>query len=209
MVNPSATNQISVRGDKFSLRKALRAARNRLSIQDQAAAGEGLLRHLQMLPEFLQSSRVALYLANDGEIDPAKVMWWIVDNERTCFLPVVQQQDNRNSLLFAEVNRETRLVDNGFGIAEPDVIASDLTTADELDLVLLPLVGFDHRGNRIGMGGGFYDTTFEFLKSGDRHKPLLVGVAHEMQKVDRINAESWDIPLSTVVTDQSIYRLGD
>ncbi len=209
MVNPATINQASIRGNKSSLRKALRAARNGLSAQDQATAGKGLLRQLQLLPEFVQSNRVALYLANDGEIDPLTVMWWIVDSDRTCFLPVVQQREHHNSLLFAEFNGATQLVDNRFGIAEPEVNRSKLTKVRELDMVLLPLVGFDNEGNRIGMGGGFYDTTFEFLKSGDQNKPLLVGVAHEIQKVGGIDAESWDIPLSTVVTDRNIYRFGD
>ena len=54
--------------------------------------------------------------------------------------------------------------------------------------------------------GGFYDTTFEFLLRGEAERPLLVGVAHEIQRVDRIEVESWDIPLPVVVTDRDIYR---
>ncbi len=170
-------------------------------------SGEGLLNQLQLLPEFIQSKRVALYLARDGEIDPIQVMGWLQRQGRTCFLPVVQQQDKRNSLLFAEINQSTQLIDNRFGIPEPETDHSSMIKANQLDLVLLPLVGFDSLGNRIGMGGGFYDTTFEFLNNSAKTKPMLVGIAHEIQKVKSIDAESWDIPLSTVVTDQQIYRL--
>ena len=76
-----------------------------------------------------------------------------------------------------------------------------------LDLILLPLVGFDLKGNRLGMGGGYYDRTLSYL----RHrrfwiKPRLVGVAHECQKVDSLIARPWDIPLDAVVTETAFYR---
>ena len=193
--------------NKSGLRKQLRAARRALDAQSQTAAGQGLLQQLSQLEEFQSANNVALYLANDGEIDQVNVMRWIQTNSRHCYLPVVKQNANRNSLMFAEVTATTEFIDNKFGIAEPVVDEAELIEARSLDLVLLPLVGFDPCGNRIGMGGGFYDTTFEFLGLEERHKPVLIGIAHEMQKVDRIDAEHWDIPLSTVVTDQQIYRL--
>ena len=76
----------------------------------------------------------------------------------------------------------------------------------ELDLVLLPLVGFNRSGNRSGMGGGFYDTAFAFKKTRPRRLPRLIGLAHEIQLVENIDAEHWDIPLCAVVTDRRIYR---
>ena len=199
-------------GNKASLRKALRQARRSLSIEQQQQAAKGLLAQLQSLPAFPNYNKVALYLANDGEIDPREVMDWLQNNGKQSYVPMVQQQDGRNWLMFAEVKADTEFVNNHFGIAEPKVDVSEWISAAELDLVLLPLVGFDGRGNRIGMGGGFYDTTFEFVKDASAADPLaplptLVGIAHEVQKVDTIDAESWDIPLSVVVTDQNLYRL--
>ena len=206
MNNISKQDQSAI-SDKVQLRKQLRSARRNLQASIQKAAAIGLLEQLLQFGPFIQSQRVAIYLANDGEIDPEQVIDWCQQHDRNCYLPVVRQQNNRNSLLFAEVVPGCRLVENQFGIAEPDVSAEQLVDPWQLDLVLLPLVGFDDSGNRIGMGGGFYDTTFEFLKQSNQSRPMLVGIAHEIQRVAHIAAESWDVPLQTVVTDQAIYSL--
>lgn len=194
--------------NKPSLRKQLRAARRGLDLDAQRQAADGLLQQVLGFSDFMQSDRVAVYLANDGEIDSSAVIAWMQDNHRHCYLPVVRQEGGRNSLLFAEIKKGTQLIDNQFGIAEPLVDEAELIAATELDLVLLPLVGFDDAGNRVGMGGGFYDTTFEFLKESGAERPVLAGIAHELQKVKRIDAERWDIPLKTVITDRQIYRFG-
>lgn len=201
------TNHIEAGADKASLRKTLSDARKSLDANAQAQAASGLLAQLQQLTVFQQADKIALYLAHDGEIDPIEVMAWAQRKHRHCYLPVTKQQNGRNWLVFAEVRKDTRFVDNRLGIAEPAVAQSEMLAARALDLVLLPLVGFDRCGNRIGMGGGFYDTTLEFLAVEGRSRPALVGIAHELQKVDKIAAQSWDVRLSTVVTDKQIYRL--
>ena len=76
-----------------------------------------------------------------------------------------------------------------------------------LDLVLTPLTVFDAERNRIGMGGGFYDRSFAFRKDPAHTRPRLVGVAHELQKVEHIEPEDWDVRLDLVVTDEAIYGL--
>ena len=193
--------------DKTTLRKRLRRSRRELGEQAQRQAAEKLLVQLLQLPEFVASRRVAMYLANDGEISPERVVQWMHANSRQCLLPIVQQDRGRNWLLFAEIKPDTEYTKNRFGIFEPVVEPDMLLRADQLDMVLLPLVGFDGAGNRIGMGGGFYDTTFEFARDPQVKSPVMIGLAHECQKVGTIEAERWDIPLSIVVTDQNIYSL--
>ncbi len=196
--------------DKSTLRKLLRQKRRDLDSFAQQTAAENLLIQLLTLDAFAQSKKVAMYLANDGEIAASEVQQWMYANGKHPYLPIVRQSNGRNSLLFAEAKQDAAYSENHFGISEPVVNDDELVSPDKLDLVLLPLVGFDQSGNRVGMGGGFYDTTFEFLKNGNdlQQKPILIGLAHECQKVKQISAESWDIPLSIVVTDQQVYRLG-
>ncbi len=205
-MNSEVLQPIEGSGDKKRLRGMLRAARRDLGEAAQGAAAHDLLARLLQLPEFLAADRIAMYLPNDGEIDTREVIRWCQENGRQACLPVVQRSDNRNWLLFAELKKNTPLEPNNLGIPEPQVDPSEMMQARDLDLVLLPLVGFDESGNRIGMGGGFYDTTFEFIRSESPTKPRLVGIAHEVQKVRHIDVESWDIPLPVVVTDQGIYR---
>jgi len=76
----------------------------------------------------------------------------------------------------------------------------------QLDLVLAPLVVFDENCNRIGMGGGFYDRSFAFRKDSQVTKPVLIGVAHDFQKVQQIVPEDWDVRLDMIVTNKAIYK---
>jgi 5-formyltetrahydrofolate cyclo-ligase len=75
-----------------------------------------------------------------------------------------------------------------------------------MSLVCLPLVAFDARGNRLGMGGGFYDRTLAFMRNKGQ-KPSLAGCAYAFQEVPLLPAESWDIPLTLIVTDHQAKRL--
>lgn len=192
-------------GNKSELRKLLRKKRRSITPEAAAVAGNHLLGQLLNLKALHEAQRIALYLTNDGEIDPVEVMKWGWEQGKACYVPIVVQTE-LNSLLFAQITEKTEFINNRYGIPEPQVGRESMITADQLDLVLLPLVGFDDKGSRIGMGGGFYDTTFEFVKDQPDAKPMLIGVAHELQRVDSIDSEKWDIPLTTVVTDQRIYQ---
>lgn len=95
---------------------------------------------------------------------------------------------------------------NVYGIPEPRYRNRRIHHAVELDLLLVPLVGFDASCNRLGMGGGFYDHTLAHL-SHARHyrRPKLIGVAHECQRVDAIERFPWDVPLDLVITETRRY----
>ncbi len=188
---------------KSRLRKEMRNKRRTVGAARQSVASAGLLDRLLSLVSFHSARIIAMYMANDGEIDPARAMQWCRENAKIPTVPIVR--GDSGTLVFAEITEHARFRENRFGIREPVITESRIFTARQLDLVLLPLVAFDRSGNRLGMGGGFYDRTFGFLANADAARPELVGVAHEMQKVNRIDAESWDIPLATVVTDKQVY----
>ena len=191
-------------GSKTGLRRVLRQQRRALDPARQERASIDMTEQLKTLPIVKQSKSIALYLAIDGEIDPGHAMDWCIAQGKRCYVPKIIQ-GKKSLLRFAEVTEQSKFKKNHFGIEEPVVPDDELVNACELDLVLLPLVGFDRYGNRIGMGGGFYDTTFEFTKTGSRNLPQLIGLAHESQRVEKINAENWDIPISAVVTDRQVY----
>lgn len=191
---------------KSDIRKRIRDLRRTLSTRDQLDGASGLLQQLCLLPEFSMAQRVALYLANDGEIDPINVIHHCWQTDKETYVPVIIPGAG-NVLKFALISQKTQYTQNRFGIKEPVVKSDELRDAKDLDLVLVPLVAFDESGNRVGMGGGFYDTTFEFVGNINTSSPVLVGVAHEIQKVDVVVAEHWDIALTTVVTGHHTYRI--
>ena len=111
-----------------------------------------------------------------------------------------------NRLWFVPFDRNTKLVRNIYKIEEPPIIKAPRRPPWALDLVLLPLVAFDADGNRMGMGGGYYDRTFSFKSRRQSIPgPKLIGLAHELQRVDRLPVENWDIPLAGIISDQASY----
>ncbi len=195
----------SVPTDKADLRRTLRARRNTLSTEAQRLAAHALAVNLASTRLFLVSRRIACYLPNDGEIDTGRVIEHIRRRRKILYLPVLSPLAH-DRLWFAEAKPKTKLVPNRFGIPEPAVPARDLVRAQELDLILMPLVGFDDRGNRLGMGGGFYDRSLEFLRHRRRwHKPQILGIAYDFQRINGLTPDSWDIPLQGVITDRAVY----
>lgn len=187
--------------ERRQLRQDLRANRRALPAAQRIAAADALARQLLALPFAPQSGYVAGYWAMDGEI---ALHAWQLRLPRDCVycLPVLCD-DQR--LRFAPWRSGGALVSNRYGIPEPDLSPSSLLEADAMALVVLPLVGFDDRGNRLGMGGGWYDRSFAF-----RHErsapPYLVGAAFALQQVPPFEPESWDVRLDAVCTEVRSYE---
>ena len=190
------------------LRRELRAQRNALTAPQQVRAAQQLAAQVTALRLFRVSRRVALYLPNDGEIDPVPLMARLWQSGKTCYLPILSRL-RHDRLWFAPYLPDTQLAFNRLGILEPAVAAHTWRRAQELDLILMPLVAFDTRGNRLGMGGGFYDKSLAFLRTRSVwRKPHLIGLAHDFQRVKKLDACAWDVPLQAVVTDRSVYHFG-
>ncbi|USE38158.1 5-formyltetrahydrofolate cyclo-ligase [Endozoicomonas sp. SCSIO W0465] len=190
--------------NRSDLRTALRKRRRALSADQQVSAGERLCNILSRRPELTDSQHIAVYIANDGEINPEALRDFLWNSGKQCYLPVVAQGGSID-LLFIEYLPDTPLVLNRFGIPEPSLQEASPISLEKLDIVFVPLTGFDETGRRLGMGGGFYDRTFAFTRTAD--KPILIGLAHECQKVASIPVEHWDIAMSGIATDSRYYSL--
>ncbi len=147
--------------------------------------------------------KIALFLAQDGELSTELLVKPLRMRGHSLYLPILKTLRGRN-MAFAPYTEQTKFIPNQFGILEPCVTQQQHLTGNQLDLVLTPLTCFDNFGNRIGMGGGFYDKTFAFKKCFLHHKPKLIGWAHECQKVDKIFPKTWDIPLDVLITEDRL-----
>ena len=195
-----STHAQPIKNSRSELRNELRRRRQALSIEQQLMAGESLCKVLQSQLALLSGQNVAVYLSNDGEINPEAWQQHLWQTGVNCYLPVVGSD---RQLSFALYSPDTPLKDNRFGIPEPEVAGAKTLLAKDLDVVFVPLTGFDLQGQRLGMGGGFYDHTFAFLRTVNN--PILIGLAHECQKVDSIPTETWDIPMAGIATDAAFY----
>ena len=182
------------------LRQRNRKLRAELDKSTLDEAANALCEQIIALPEYQQARHIAAYFAVNGEIGLDPVIDHALSLGKKIYLPNLDQK----SLRFSPYFREQKMRFNKFKLPEPDVGDEQMLQPNELDLVLAPLVVFDANRNRIGMGGGFYDRSFAFRKQG-ADKPVLIGVAHELQRVDKLVPEDWDVQLDKVVTDQSIY----
>ncbi|PIB58197.1 5-formyltetrahydrofolate cyclo-ligase [Pseudomonas sp. 2822-17] len=187
------------------LRRMLRTARRALTPSEQRQAAHGLYRQLAQHPLFRRAKHISLYLPTDGEIDPRLLLRAAQRRGKATYLPVLSAWP-RTKMVFQRVKPGEKLLPNRFRILEPRVNAKRQRKVWALDLVLLPLVGFDDAGGRLGMGGGFYDRSLAYLaRRQNWRKPTLLGLAHECQKVDRLAQASWDVPLAGTVTDKQWY----
>ena len=190
------------------LRRMLRKARRALTPSEQRKAAHGLYRQLAQQPLFRRAKHISLYLPTDGEIDPRLLLRAAQRRGKATYLPVLSAWP-RTKMVFQRVRPGDKLSPNRFRILEPRVNAKHQRQVWALDLVLLPLVGFDDAGGRLGMGGGFYDRSLAYLARRQHwRKPTLLGLAHECQKVDRLAQASWDVPLAGTVTDKQWYVAG-
>ncbi|EIK60790.1 5-formyltetrahydrofolate cyclo-ligase [Pseudomonas sp. B2021] len=187
------------------LRRMLRKARRALTPSEQRQAAHGLYRQLAQHPLFRRAKHISLYLPTDGEIDPRLLLRAAQRRGKATYLPVLSAWP-RTKMVFQRVRPGDKLLPNRFRILEPRVNARRQRQVWALDLVLLPLVGFDDVGGRLGMGGGFYDRSLAYLaRRQSWRKPTLLGLAHECQKVERLAQASWDVPLVGTVTDKQWY----
>ncbi len=181
----------------------MRRRRRALSTLQQKTASVQVSQLLLRNLSWKLSRRWALYLSNDGEIDLRELQRKLVGMKREMFLPVLHPVYH-NRLWFVYFDENTHLIKNKYGIREPCMRRARRVPTWTLDLVCLPLVAFDCLGNRLGMGGGYYDRSFSKLRVAIR-RPLLIGTAHEFQKVDQLPSEPWDVKLDAVVTERRAW----
>jgi 5-formyltetrahydrofolate cyclo-ligase len=187
--------------DLAALRKRMRNARRALTAQAQARASALLLQHIRQRAWFRTALNLGFYVADDGEADPAAVLSHATRRGRACFLPVLPAFA-ANSMRFANYDSSTPLVRRRFGIVAPRAAG---LTGWRLDVVFLPLVAFDRYGRRLGRGGGFYDRAFA-ARPG-RPRPLLVGLAHELQEVPQLPRRDHDVHLDIIVTPNEVIEV--
>ena len=184
----------------IQLRKQMRDARKALSAPARLQAAQGLAEQLLTLPFAPQSGYVAGYWAVDGEIP---LHAWQLQLPHTCIwcLPVLDEATD--TLKFAPWRPGDATTQNKFGIPEPTFESSALLPPEAMTLIALPLTAFDRSAHRIGMGGGWYDRTL--AQVGASARPRYVGVGYELQCVESITPQTWDIRCDAICTDTHTY----
>ncbi|KMN35322.1 5-formyltetrahydrofolate cyclo-ligase [Chromobacterium sp. LK1] len=188
--------------DKPALRRRIRCARQALSHDYRLDAMRAIARHASRLLK--RGKRVGAYLAAGSELDLEILMSVALWRGAEVYLPQIPRRGRR--LWFSRLGAADRwYLHPRYRIAEYDGPA---LRAERLDVLLVPLLAIDDEGYRMGQGGGFYDTTLAFRQRARQFgKPLLVGVAYDCQRVERVPREPWDIRLDYLLTESGLRRL--
>jgi len=141
---------------------------------------------------FKESNNIGCYLSMNEEVNTKFLIEAIQKSGKSLFLPKIQPGATIN---FIQTNKDTKYSSNQYGIKEP--LSNEDYDIKKIDLIIVPLVAFDSKGNRIGMGGGYYDKKFQYLTQNDK-KPLLIGIAFDCQQFKKIQSDKWDVSLKHI-----------
>ena len=190
------------------LRQQVRGQRLNLSQHEQNMQSKLLCEMLIKEITATPAKHIAIYLANDGEVNAQTFINWCWQQGISVYLPIIHPF-SKGQLLFQGYTEKTKLVKNQYGILEPKLDVRYIIELSKIDIIYTPLVAFDLHGNRLGMGGGFYDRTlFHWYKNYQNNKqttPFPIGLAHDCQLVSEIPHEHWDIPLPKIITPTTSY----
>ena len=172
-------------------------ARRSMSDSDRQIASEKICRRVTHSREFFAANTIGCYLPMHDEVDPSRIIERAWRANKRIFCPVMGKN---GEMTYRYLGRNTTLLRNSFGLWEP--VDSEIIAPRQLDIVITPLVAFDKHLHRIGMGGGYFDRCFSFL----RHRrqwisPKLIGVAFAAQEIDEISPNPWDIRLYALHSD--------
>ena len=183
---------------RAELRKTYLAARERLPDDERIAAEQTIADHIVQHARVMTATTVAAFMATRGEVS---LQTWFAKVPETLQLALPVVAGNRGEMSFHafDPHQAERLIANRYGILEPP---EDAPLVTNFEVMLTPLVAYDAHGNRLGMGGGYYD---RYLASATP-KPYLLGVAFACQQADALPAEEWDMRLDAVVTENGVLE---
>ena len=176
---------------KAALRLKARSTRTAINATTRATAARSVAEHFFKFVSLKPADIVAGYWRIKDEMDCQPILVRLMDSLQPVCLPVVLGDDMPLELRLWE--QGAALYEAGFGTLAPAELAPQV----EPDIIIVPLLGFDKRGTRLGYGGGYYDRTFGKLKK----RPRLVGIAFAAQELDDIPRDAHDVPLDLIITE--------
>lgn len=182
------------------LRQEILAKRRQLTAKESAQAGLSILKTIMQMNVFKRTVNVASYISLSGELCTQDMNEYFMTRHHLCLPYMVTGQ--KGKMDFYSFKKGDELVENRFHILEPKNQPEKLVLEDKIDVIIVPLVAFDNKGNRMGMGGGYYDRMLKKV----RKDCLVIGVAYEFQQVDELLVEEWDMPMDIVITEKNCYE---
>lgn len=200
MTTPMGDTPYTPAQRKSALRRDLRRKRSAIPPEDAREAALAAACHLAGSSWLRRAQHIALYLDYGSELGTTALVDILLREGKSVYVPRIGTE---RRMRFVQIKADTPLRLNMLGIKEP---AGRLCTRQvkQLDVIVVPLLGFDSTGQRLGNGGGYYDRALASPRPF--RKPLLVGYGYEIQRTTVIPSEPWDIRLNAVATEAGLYK---
>ena len=183
--------------EKVKIRHKLLKIRKNLDEKDRALKNEKIAERLESMSYFKKANHVLLYYSHNGEVDTLKLIEKYIDSKQL-YLPVIQGKSRFQAV---PIKRPLDLRPGFEGVPEPIDTPPSSVYDDQIELIVMPGVAFDKKGNRLGMGKGYYD---RYLNK--KNKPIRLALAYEEQVLDHLPKDQYDECIDLIVTDQKIYQ---
>ena len=187
-----------LRAEKKALRSKIIAARRKLTDNYRQRASNRMMTVFCALPDFKEPRKVLCYASMVDEVQIRPLMEKWLSLGVTVALPHITGKGQMEAVSFTDFDS---LVEGEYGILTPDLEKGEIIPPDELDLIIVPGIAYDTRGERLGMGGGFYDA---YLARATKAK--RIALAFSCQLVAKIPMEAHDVLVHKIITEQGIYN---
>jgi len=208
-----ANSKQQISEKKLQLRRQLRAKRSQAAQTLENLAHQALISQLRQLSLYATAKKIAIYLPIGSEFPTATISVDALSLNKEIYIPRITSSEN-HAMQFcllqydSQGEIQTKLLKNIYNIPEPEDLPENIAiSVQALDIIFMPLLGFNPKGDRLGMGGGYYDRTLEFKNhTPSNPKPYLIGLAYETQLTHDLYPQPWDIKLDAVITEKQIYH---
>lgn len=177
------------------IRATIRQRRRSLPLAERIQAEQVIYQQVQSHPKLQHAHNVAIFLSFDGEVNTHPIIEYLWQQGKAVYLPIIDPNQPQN-LVFLPYQQQTNLIANKFGIYEPIYAINNILPHQSLDIIFTPLVAFDKRNYRIGMGGGYYD---RLLKNYQDEEIYPIGLAFRCQQIAHVANQSWDVQLPEII----------
>ena len=201
---PIKNNGVS-EGSLFSqldIRKEKRYFRSSLSFFEHYSNSQKICQSIVKHPWFKSSRSIGFYNSFDGECDLSVLFKQAILQKKQCYFPYITQGSRQ--LTFIRQTSMQRFISHTYGLKQPLYTRYGHQSAMALDLVLVPTVAFSSKGYRLGMGGGYYDYSFQQKNKKHMSMPRLLGVAFSGQETQHLIPNTWDVKLNAIATQQGV-----
>ncbi|MCX8600600.1 MULTISPECIES: 5-formyltetrahydrofolate cyclo-ligase [unclassified Gilliamella] len=179
----------------MNIRQFIRQKRRQLSNHERQLAQQAIYQKIANHDVIKTARNIGIFLSFDGEVDTKPIIEYLWQQNKSVYLPVIHPFVPYH-LLFLKFTPDTPLSQNQYGILQPALNVSNVLPSPQLDVIFTPLVAFDDRGFRIGMGGGYYD---RLLENYQQQQIYPIGLAFACQKIDHVDNQHWDVQLPEII----------